>query len=336
MEIKGKIIVVTGGCGFIGSHLVDALIPLEPRKIIVIDNLFLYQNGHPIPVWASGKVKLVVSDASDLEMMRIMFTPGIDLVFNCAVKPLPHSLVDPVDNFNNNVQVVLTLLELLAEERFEKLVHFSSSEIYGSCQSAPMDEGHPIAPSTPYAASKAASDLLALSYFKTRGSNVTILRPFNNYGPRQNEKTYAAIIPRTISRLQEGCNAEIYGNGEQTRDYVYVTDTVRAAILLAITDDEKVRGQVFNVSSGKETSMNDLVTKIRDIYLSISSEETRKILHLDPRKGDVMRHIGDGSKIKNLLGFEPRISLDFGLRRAIEWYMQGQRGEYDISWPGYY
>lgn len=315
--IKGSTVMVTGGCGFVGSHLVDGLIEAGAAKVIVVDNLFLHQAGHALPRWANPQIQFYRISVQDAEMMDIFIKEDVDIVYNLAVMPLPHSLENPVENYKNNTGVVLALLQLLKEEFYQKLIHFSSSEVYGSCQVSPMDETHPYAPSTIYAASKQACDDLVNCYHKLYQTSTAILRPFNLYGPRQNKSSYAGIIPRTIERLIKGDCAQIYGDGKQTRDYTYVCDVVKAAILMG-NNWEKVEGETFVVASGRETEIGDLVRKICDIYYCGG---TPKIEYLPARDGDVRRHIGCGYKIKDVLGFEPSIFLDSGLVNTIKWYM---------------
>ncbi|MDD4931645.1 MAG: NAD-dependent epimerase/dehydratase family protein [Candidatus Colwellbacteria bacterium] len=325
MQIEGKNIIVTGGQGFIGSTLVNGLIKYKPKKIVIVDNMFIYDQGGFKHGWLMQEpdIETIVGDAGDYPLMEsIIRSMGeVDFVFNLAVMPLPHSLEHPIENFNNNVQIVTTLLSFLKTRRIKRLIHFSSSEVYGSCQTSPMDETHPYAPSTPYAASKLAGDQLVLSYAKSYRLPAVIIRPFNNYGPFQNDGSYAGIIPRTIKRLIEGKDVEIFGDGTQTRDYVFVEDTVRAAILIAIHFEE-IEGMIFNVASGKEVEIGYLVKKIREIYMSMAPfAEGREIVYCPARPMDVHRHIGSGYLIEDTLGFKPQIDINNGLYNTVQWYI---------------
>ncbi|MEM2914344.1 MAG: NAD-dependent epimerase/dehydratase family protein, partial [Candidatus Bathyarchaeia archaeon] len=223
MGITGKNALVVGGAGFIGSWIVEKMATYEPEKIIVIDNLFLgkEENLDEAKKHLGNRLKFFKCDATNYDMLKeILWREGpIDVVFNTAVKPLLVSFVDPVDVFRTSSEIVLNLLELQRKGYFDVLIHFSSSEAYGSAQYVPMDEKHALNPTTPYGAAKAATDLLALSYFITFGNDVRIIRPFNNYGPRQNEKTYAGVIPTTIKRILSGQPPIIFGDGEQNRDF---------------------------------------------------------------------------------------------------------------------
>jgi UDP-glucose 4-epimerase len=178
-----------------------------------------------------------------------------------------------------------------------------------------MNEDHPLIPSTPYAASKVASDYIALSYLKTFGLRVMIVRPFNNYGPRQNEGSYAGIIPIVVKRVQGGEAIEIFGDGEQTRDFSFVRETANAALRLSQKDE--AIGKIINLASGKEISINRLVRNM----LKVMGVHHYPVVHTDPRPGDVRRHCG-GIKLANkLIGFKSKIPLEEGLRETIHWYL---------------
>jgi UDP-glucose 4-epimerase len=197
---------------------------------------------------------------------------------------------------------------------YKKLIHFSSSEAYGTAVEIPMTENHPLIPSTPYAASKIASDYIVLSYFKTFGLKIIIIRPFNNYGPRQNEGSYAGIIPIVIRKIKQGEPVEILGDGEQTRDFLYVKETAEATLKLCQAD---AIGRIINIASGKETSINHLVNKM----IQIMDVKDHPIYYAEPRPGDVRRHCGGISLANQLIGFKPKMELEEGLRETIHWYL---------------
>jgi UDP-glucose 4-epimerase len=324
--IKGKHAVVTGGAGFIGSHLVDLLIAEGVGKLTVIDNFFL---GKPANLQKARdempELQVIAVDGADEHAVRAVFQRlhTVDVVFDLAVIPLPTSLERPKFCFDTNVSITSILCELLHEGHFETLVHFSSSEAYGSARTIPMNEQHPLEPLTPYAASKAASDHLVRTYATTFGVDALVVRPFNNYGPRQNDQQYAGIIPTLLRCAFEGRAFTLLGDGKQTRDYIYVTDTVRAA--LALYQCPQARGQVVNIGSGQEISMLDLKTKIEQLLgWKIPTR------YLDPRPGDVRRHLADITLLKSLIAFEPQVTIDEGLVRTVEFYRSrtegGQKG----------
>ncbi|HPD76480.1 MAG TPA: GDP-mannose 4,6-dehydratase [Methanoregulaceae archaeon] len=315
MSLKNTSVLVTGGAGFIGSHLVDRLVSEDPENLVVVDNLFLGKDDN---VQSARKayphLKIFHMDAADPAAMKnLVESEGTDVVFNLAVIPLPASLERPVWSFDQNCKITSTLCELARSGHYKTLIHFSSSEAYGTSISGPMDENHPLNATTPYAASKAASDLLVLSYVRTFGIESAIIRPFNNYGPRQNEKSYAGVIPLTIKRLYEHQPPVIYGTGNQTRDYLYVTDTADAAV--RIYHSQNTRGRVLNIASGKEVSIRYLVEKILHYWGS-----DLRIVYEPERPGDVQRHIANTYLAKDLIGFTPTVEFDEGLKKTVEWY----------------
>jgi len=317
-SLGGKSVLVTGGAGFIGSHLVDRLIDESPSRIIVVDNLFLgrEENLAKARERFSG-LRLCREDATDAAALaRILSEERVEVVFNLAVVPLPASLVRPRWSIEQNVALATIPCELLREERYGTLVHFSSSEAYGSARYVPMDESHPSVPSTPYAASKVSGDHIVLSYVHTYGLDAGILRPFNNFGPRQNAGTYAGIIPIVVQRALAGEPVTIFGDGEQTRDFVFVRDTVEAAV--RAYGEPETRGRILNIASGREVSVNELVRQLLEVLDSAVGVE-----HVAPRPGDVRRHAGDIGLARQLIGFEPRTSLREGLVETVTWYLAG-------------
>jgi len=310
-------ILVTGGAGFIGSHLVDRLIKEKPARLVVVDNFFLGEDktrNLSEAKRAFPRLKVYHHDASKLQAMKkILKDEGIEIVFNLAVVCLPASLVRPKWAHDTNVTITSTFCELLRKDCFDTLVHFSSSEVYGDAKQVPMDENHPLEPSTPYGASKIASDHLVLSYCKTFDVDASIIRPFNNYGPRQNEGVYAGVIPITIGRILKGESPVIDGDGLQTRDYTYVTDTANAAVKIYKT--KETRGKVLNIASGEEITIKHLVSTIAKIMNC-----KKPIVYDKPRPGDIRRFIGSNELAKKLISYKQRVSFDEGLRRTIDWY----------------
>lgn len=317
MRITGKNVLVAGGAGFIGSHLVDAIASEMPKNLIVVDNLFLGKEENLGEAKEKFKgLKFIVEDAGNvLAMKTILEVYDIDLVFNLAVIPLPKSLEEPAWAISENVKITTNLCELGRQGFYKRLIHFSSSEAYGTALYIPMNEDHPLLPSTPYAASKVASDYIALSYFKTFGLETVIIRPFNNYGPRQNEGSYAGIIPIVIRKIKQGEPVKIFGDGEQTRDFLFVKETAKATLELCQT--EEAIGRIVNLASGKETSINHLV----NMMIQMMNVEDNPIHHTEPRPGDVRRHCGGIRLANQLIGFEPKIELEEGLRETIQWYL---------------
>lgn len=313
--MKNRVILVTGGAGFIGSHLVDRLIKEYPEKIIVVDNFFLGKKENLEEAKKEfDNLKIIQGDASDYELMKeLLSKESVDIVYDLAIIPLPASLERPSLTFNVNIKIALTLIELLRQDFYTTLVHFSSSEAYGDLLYQPMNEKHPLYPKTPYAASKATQDHLLYSYYKTFGVDVRIIRPFNTYGPRQNEGSYAAVIPATIKRILNNETPIIFGDGKQTRDYLYVSDVVDASV--KIYNINRCKGEIINIGSGKETSIFELIMEIVKIM------KVEPIIKFGPeRPGDVRRHFADISKARKIINFEPKTSLHEGLVKTVEWY----------------
>lgn len=322
LQLAGKNVLVTGGAGFIGSHLVDRIIRESPARLVVLDNLFLGKSENLTDArQAFPKLKFYRGDASNYELMKKIITEGdVAVIFNAAVVPLPTSLEKPRWTIDTNVAITTVACELLREGCYETLIHFSSSEVYGSAQYVPMDEEHPLRPSTPYAASKAACDHIVLSYRSTFDVDAAIVRPFNNFGPRQNDGTYAGVIPIVVQRALRAKPIIIYGDGEQTRDFIFVGQVADAAV--RIYEEPATRGQAINIASGRELSVKGLVEAILQI-LNVDVPT----LHEDPRPGDVRRHCGGVDRARELVGFMPSGTLQDELRETVAWYRNNLLGE---------
>ena len=315
-RLRDKRVLVTGGAGFIGSHLVDLLVKEGPEVLAVMDNLFLGKKENLEQAFKDyPALKFYEEDAGNFDSVRkILNDLKIHVVFNLAVIPLPKSLEEPGWSVNENIRMVTTFCDCARDGLFDTFIHFSSSEAFGTLRSLPMTEAHPQIPETPYAASKLAGDEITLSYRRTFGIDTAILRPFNNYGPRQNEGNYAGIIPIVMKKLIQEEPIEIYGDGEQTRDFLFVTDTARAAI--QVYEHEETRGKIINVASGRETSVNSLVDGMKRVF----GRPDHTVVYTSPRPGDVRRHCGGIDLAKKLIGFEATVGLEEGLRSTIDWY----------------
>ena len=316
-SLRDRSVLVTGGAGFIGSHLVDRIIQENPRILVVVDNFFLGDESN----LQSAKrlfpeLEVIRLDASNLAAMQDLVKRfNTEIVFDLATIPLPVSLQYPNWTVRTIIEIASTMCELARLGLIETLVHLSSSEAYGSALYVPMDEKHPTNASTPYAASKSAADLIIQSYVKSFGIDATIIRPFNNFGPRQNPGSYAGIIPVVINNVANGMPISIYGDGKQTRDFTYVTQTVD--LIVKIFEKEECHGDVWNVGTGLETDINQLVVDI----LRVMGRENYEIKHLPSRPGDVMRHCADVSKTNLALGFVPQRISDEQILSTVEWYL---------------
>lgn len=318
MKLKDKSILVTGGAGFLGSHLCEKLIMCDVAKLTVVDDFSLgtMKNIRDIRITPSVTIKNI--DASDYELMQTVCNQAQpDVIFNLAVISLPASLEEPKHAIDKNIQITSTICELQRQEKFKTLIHISSSEAYGTATytNKSMSENHPTSPITPYAASKLACDHIVLSYHKTFGTDISIVRPFNMYGPRQNQKSYAGVIPTTISRIKHGQCPEINGDGLQTRDYSYVQDV--ASVIPTFYENIATRGRIINIASGREITIKEIIYMIMDI-MNYSGD----VIYSSPRLGDVRRHCGDITVARLLLGYKPTTSFEEGLERTVKWYMK--------------
>ena len=319
--IKDKNILVTGGAGFIGSHLCDALLAGGASRVVCVDNFFLGKIENLESALQHDRFVLYRDDARHFGVLQaIMEKEEIEIVFNMATIALNYSFFNPFDAYMVNVEIADTLLKLLKIGAYKTLIHTSSSEAYGTAQYSPMDENHPTDPTTPYAAGKAAADLMVHSFYKVLGLDISIVRPFNNYGPRQNAQgSLAAIIPATARRIQEGGKPIVEGDGEQTRDFIYVEDTVRGLILAY--EKEESRGKIINLGSGKDISINTLLQGICD-YMSYTGAWE----HRPARTSDVRNLCADSKRARELLGFKPQIDFEDGIIKTLNWYI-GQKRE---------
>lgn len=320
--IKDKSILVTGGAGFIGSHICDALLAGGASRVVCVDNFFLGKMDNLKDALQHDNFVLYRDDARHFGVMQaVMEKEKTEVVFNMATIALNYSFFNPFDAYMVNVEIADTLIKLLKTGAYKTLIHTSSSEAYGTARYSPMDENHPTDPTTPYAAGKAAADLMVHSFYKVLGLDISIVRPFNNYGPRQNAQgSLAAIIPATARRIQEGGRPIVEGDGEQTRDFIYVEDTVRGLILAY--EKEESRGKIINLGSGKDISINTLLQGICS-YMNYTGEWE----HRPARTSDVRNLCADSTRAKELLGFEPRVDFENGIRKTLDWYVRSSDGK---------
>ena len=317
-QIAGQTVLVTGGAGFIGSHLVDRLLVEGAAHVVVIDNMFLGSEDNLLEAQATGKLSFYKDDAEFVSSLEYVFgRHPVDVVFNCATKALNYSFLNPANAFSTNVAVALNLLELQRRGAFSTLCHFSTSEVYGSAVYEPMDEQHPRHPTTTYAAGKAAADLAVESYVHMFGLDAFIVRPFNNYGPRQNHRgLLAGVIPLTAWRILSGKAPEIHGDGLQSRDFIHVRDTVDAVIKLFHV---LPAGESVNISTDNQVTIGSLVIKIAEI-LGFDGQIVRK----PARQADVLCHNASNQKVRVLIDYS-LTDFDAGLRETLAWYLQRYR-----------
>jgi len=310
MQWNGKKVVVTGAGGFIGSHLVDALV--ERGAEVTAFVRYNSRNDAGFLAQAAGGVRLVRGDIRDPEAVRGALE-GASAVFHlAALVGIPYSYLHPVEVFDVNAGGTLNVLVAARDAGLERVVITSTSEVYGTARYVPIDERHPKQPQSPYAASKIAADALALSFHAAYQLPVVVVRPFNTYGPRQSDR---AIIPAIAA--QALAREEIrLGNLAPTRDFTFVTDTVAGFLELAACD--AALGQEVNLGTGQEISIGELAARIvavtgREVPVRQSEERLR------PAGSEVNRLLSKNSRARELAGWEPRVGLDEGLRRSVEW-----------------
>ena len=313
-NIKNSTILVTGGAGFIGSHLVDRLLVECAKEVIVVDNLFVGSEENLKDAISKGAI-LYKDDIEITSSLDYIFERhNIDIVFNCATKALNYSFVNPKSAFDTNVNGILNILEHQRKGSFKTLVHFSTSEVYGSAVYEPMDEKHPINPTTTYAAGKAAADIAVRSWVDMFDLDAFIVRPFNNYGPRQNYKGYlAGVIPITAYRIIKGINPEIHGTGLQSRDFIYVFDTIDAIIKLYPL---MKKADSINISTDGQITMKEVINKVASLL-----EYKGEILNKPSRASDVISHNASNAKVKSMINYQ-LTSFEDGLAKTVEWYKE--------------
>jgi UDP-glucose 4-epimerase len=321
LEVRNKRVLVTGGAGFLGSYLCENLLKNSVEKLVIVDNFSIGKMSNIKKIKDVENVIVYKKDVTNYrEMREILKEEKVEVVFNLAVIPLPMSLVKPKETIETNILIASTLCELLREGRYETLIHTSSSEAYGTSIyiDKPMDESHPTYPITPYAASKLACDHIILSYVRTFDLDASIVRPFNMYGPRQNEQSYAGVIPITIMKILRGEGPIIFGDGLQTRDYSFVEDI--AQIIPKFYEYKETRSKIVNLASGYEISIKKLMEMIIEL-MGFKGE----ITYGPARPGDVRHHLGDIKLAKKLLNYTPTTDFKTGLQATIDWYKNNSR-----------
>lgn len=311
---------MTGGAGFIGSNLVDALAERETDEIIVADDFSSGKRENVAQHASNPRVRVAELDIRNKDAVRAIMR-GVDAVYHLAVQCVRVSIRDPYLVHDVNATGTLHLLTAALDENIKRFVYCSSSEVYGTATRVPMDEEHPPAPTTPYGASKLAGEVYARSFFLTYGLPVTVVRPFNTYGPREHfEGPYGEVIPKFVVRALNDAPLVIFGDGTQTRDFTEVSDTVRGLCMAGECD--ALVGDVVNIARGQEVS----VATLAQIVLDTLPESKSVIEHQAPRPGDVLRHYADITKARRVLGFEPRSALREGVKRYVDWL---RRSEFD-------
>ncbi|MGZ4953837.1 MAG: NAD-dependent 4,6-dehydratase LegB [Methylobacter sp.] len=309
-------ILVTGADGFIGSHLTEMLVK-QGHQVKALSQYNSFNHwGWLEDIDGLDLVDVLNGDIRDPHYCKHI-TQGIDIIYHlAALIAIPYSYVAPDSYVDTNIKGTLNICQAALDNKVQRVVHTSTSEVYGTAQYVPIDEKHPLQPQSPYSASKIAADAMAMSFYSAFGLPLTIARPFNTYGPRQSAR---AVIPTIVTQIASGKMQMQLGDVSPTRDFIYVEDTCRGFIALAESD--KTLGETVNIGSNSEISIGDTLNLIKDIMHSdveFIVDEQR----LRPEKSEVNRLWCDNSKIKALTGFEPQVGLAEGLRRTVDWFVQ--------------
>jgi dTDP-glucose 4,6-dehydratase len=317
-----KTILITGGAGFIGSNYIRLLYKLYPDyKFLVLDALTYAGSIENLPVGSfdDSRFEFWYGNVRNAELVDSLVERSDIVVHFAAETHVTRSIYDNLLFFETDVigtQVIANAV-LKYRKKIERLIHISTSEVYGTARNELMNEEDPLMPASPYAAAKAGADRLVYSYWYTYDIPITIIRPFNNYGPYQHlEKA----VPRFVTSNILGEDLNVHGDGSAARDYIYVEDTCHAINALMQEKIDKVAGEVFNIASGVHRSIHSVS---KDIVKLMGIDES-KIQFVGERPGQVFRHTGDYSKINKTIGWEPKISWEEGLNRSIQWYRDNQ------------
>lgn len=299
--------LVTGGAGFIGSHLVDALLE-DGHAVRVVDDLSTGTVNN-----LNDQAEFIEGDIADPEV-AVAAVNGIEVVFHqAALGSVARSIESPLSTNHVNVDGSLAILDAAHHAGVRRVVAASSSSVYGGVAPLPSPEDWPPAPKSPYAVTKVALELYCRVYAELMGLETVCLRYFNVFGPRQRaDSSYAAVVPLFIEALRTSARPVVHGDGGQRRDFTFVSDVVRANLLAADSDASQCSGRLYNVAGGQQTTVLDLLSAIGRIL-----EVTPDPVYLDPRPGDVRESEADTAAIRTDLGFHPTISLEAGLRRTI-------------------
>jgi dTDP-glucose 4,6-dehydratase len=314
-----KRVLVTGGAGFISSNVVRHLLATTEHEVVSLDALTYAGNIENLAdVMSHGRLSFVEGDIRDAELVREVVA-GVDVIVNAAAEShVEKSIREGASEFvTTNVEGTQILLDAVRETPVERFVLISSSEVYGTAERAPMDEEHPLNPRSPYAATKAGADRLAYAYAVTYGLAVVILRPFNNYGPRQHPEK---LVPRFITSALEDEPLTLHGDGSASRDWLYVDDDAEAIEAAIDADLDAVSGQVINVATGIDLT----VSEIADLVLEALDKPSSLKFHVDERPGQVQRHIGSTDKAARLLDWKARTRFEDGLERTVAWYRDNE------------
>ena len=311
-------ILVTGGAGFISSNVIRHLLANTSHDVVSLDALTYAGNLENLAdVLGHERLSFVHGDIRDAELVADVVAE-VDVIVNAAAEShVEKSIEEGASEFvTTNVEGTQILLDAIRSRPVERFILISSSEVYGTAERAPMDEEHPLNPRSPYAATKAGGDRLAYAYYVTYGLPIVIVRPFNNYGPRQHPEK---VVPRFITQALSGEPLTIHGDGAASRDWLYVDDDAEAIEAIIAADVDAVAGEVVNVATGVDISVND----VAEAVLAATGSDSG-VIHVEERPGQVDRHIGSTEKLERLTGWRAGTSFERGLERTVEWYRENE------------
>jgi len=314
MLLRNKRILITGADGFIGSHLTEMLIKegAQVRALSLYNSLNFW--GWLEEIECLDEIEVVSGDIRDPLLCRDI-TKNIDVIFNlAALIAIPYSYKSPYSYLDTNIKGSMNLCIAAMENHCEKIIHTSTSEVYGTAKYVPIDELHPLQPQSPYSASKIGADMMALSFHKAYKLPLIIARPFNTYGPRQSTR---AVIPTIITQLASSLKTIKLGDIKPTRDFNFVYDTCRGIIEIAKLENSF--GEIINIGSNTEISIGDLFQTICTLMDS-ESKIAREGIRYRPEKSEVFRLWCNNDKITSLTGYKPEYTLEKGLKETIKWY----------------
>ena len=314
-----KRVLVTGGAGFIPSNFIRHLLAKTPYDVVSLDALTYAGNVENLAdVMSHERLSFVQGDIRDSALVREVVA-DVDVIVNAAAEShVEKSIRDGGSQFvRTNVEGTQILLDAIREATVERFILISSSEVYGTAVSDPMDESHPLNPRSPYAGTKAGADRLAYSYFVTYGLPIVIVRPFNNYGPRQHPEK---VIPRFITQALRDEPLTVHGDGHATRDWLYVDDAAEAIEAVIEAPMGGLAGEVVNLATGVDISVEEIADKVLD---ALGKPRSLKE-HVSERPGQVDRHVGSTAKARALTGWHARTTFDEGLARTVAWYRENE------------
>lgn len=314
MDLNHKTILITGADGFIGSHLTEMLVSKGARvKALSQYNSFNHW-GWLEDVNCQDRIEILSGDIRDPHYCKYI-TKEVDIIFHlAALIAIPYSYTAPDSYIDTNVKGTLNICQAALENGVKRILHTSTSEVYGTAQYVPIDEKHPLQPQSPYSASKIGADAIAMSFYNAFNLPLTVVRPFNTYGPRQSAR---AVIPTIITQIASGKKEIHLGDVTPTRDFNYVEDTCRGFIALAECD--AAIGETVNIGSNYEISIGDTLNLIKEIMQS-DVQFITETERLRPEKSEVYRLWCDNTKIEKLTGFKPSYTIEEGLRKTVEWF----------------